>query len=213
MSARVVIVDYGAGNLLSVRRAFQHIGAEIVPAAEPAAVMAADRLVVPGVGAFGDCMAGLRRRGLVEPILDFCRRDRPFLGICVGMQMMFEASEEFGEHEGLGLLRGRVAAVPAIGADGRPHKIPHIGWNRLLAPEGIDWAGSILATTAPGAWAYFVHSFAGDPLDPGDRLADADYDGVRITAAVRRGNLTGTQFHPEKSGEVGLGMLRAFMDP
>lgn len=208
---KVVIVDYGAGNLLSVMRAFQHLGVDIEFADRPEAVRTADRLVVPGVGAFGDCMAGLRRRGLVEPILEFCGRDRPFLGICVGMQMMFEASEEFGEHPGLGLLPGRVTAIPSTGADGRPHKIPHIGWNQLLRPEGTDWTGTILEDLPPGAWAYFVHSFAGHPLDPRHRLADTDYDGRIISAAVRKGALFGTQFHPEKSGEVGLAILRRFL--
>ncbi|MEO5335390.1 MAG: imidazole glycerol phosphate synthase subunit HisH [Magnetospirillum sp. WYHS-4] len=208
---RVVVVDYGAGNLLSVCRAFQHVGAQVVLADGPAAVAVADRLVVPGVGAFGDCMGGLRRRGLVEPILEFCGRDRPFLGICVGMQMMFEASEEFGEHPGLGLLPGRVTAIPATGADGHPHKIPHIGWNRLLVPEGGVWTESILKDLAPGAWAYFVHSFAGNPVDPTHRLADTDYDGRIFPAAVRRGGLFGTQFHPEKSGAVGLTILRRFL--
>lgn len=208
---KVVIVDYGAGNLLSVMRAFQHLGAGIELTDQPAAVRTADRLVVPGVGAFGDCVAGLKRRGLVEPILEFCGRDRPFLGICVGMQMMFEASEEFGEHAGLGLLPGRVVAIPATGADGRPHKIPHIGWNRLLCPEGKDWTRTILEDLPPGAWAYFVHSFAGHPLDAGHRLADTDYDGRTVSAAVQKGALFGTQFHPEKSGEVGLAVLRRFI--
>jgi glutamine amidotransferase len=207
----VVIVDYGAGNLLSVVRAFQHLEAEILVTSEPKDVASAERLVVPGVGAFGDCVAGLKRRDLMAPILEFCGRDRPFLGICVGMQMMFEAGDEFGEHAGLGLLPGRVAAIPATGADGRPHKIPHIGWNRLLPPEGADWNGTILEDVKPGAWAYFVHSFAGNPENPAHRLADTDYDGVRISAAVRKGFLFGTQFHPEKSGEVGLAILRRFL--
>ena len=134
------------------------------------------------------------------------------MGICLGMQMMLEASEEFGMHEGLGLIPGNVVAIPPTATDGKPHKIPHIGWNDLLPPTpGTDWNETILAGVSPGTAVYFVHSFAAVPASPEHRLADCDYDGRIISAAVKFGNLYGCQFHPEKSGEAGLRILKNFL--
>lgn len=209
---KIVVVDFGAGNLLSVCRAFHHLGVEVTLATTPEAVLAADRLVLPGVGAFGACMSNLRASGLDAPVKAFAASGKPFLGICVGMQMLFDASEEFGENPGLGLVPGRVVPVPPVGTDGRPHRIPHVGWNRIQPPEGRAWAGTPLAAVRPGEAVYFVHSFMGVPVDPADALAFADYDGVPLLAAVRRGNLTGCQFHPEKSGLIGLAILGGFLD-
>lgn len=209
---QVVVVDFGAGNLLSVCRAFRHLDVEVVLATTPEAVLAAGRLVLPGVGAFGACMSHLRASGLDEPVKVFAASGKPLLGVCVGMQMLFDASEEFGEHPGLGLVPGRVVPVPPKGADGRPHRIPHVGWNRIQPVEGRTWAGTPLAAVRPGEAVYFVHSFMGMPADPADVLAVADYDGVPLVAAVRRGNLTGCQFHPEKSGPNGLRILGGFLD-
>ena len=210
MSIPVTVLDYGIGNLLNVLRALEHCGA--APTVVDRAGLEAwnaPRLVLPGVGAFGDGMAELRARGFDDLVRRFAATGRPFLGICVGMQMMFEASEEMGEHAGLGLLAGRVRAIPATGSDGRPHRVPHIGWRPLQAARG--WSGSILAEVQPGERAYFVHSFSADPADAGVRLADVDYDGRRICAAVQGGNLTGCQFHPERSAHAGLGMLHRFL--
>jgi glutamine amidotransferase len=211
MSIAVTVVDYGIGNLLNVLRALEHCGATptVVDRASAEAAQA-PRLVLPGVGAFGDGMAELRARGFDELVRNFAATGRPFLGICVGMQMMFEASEEMGEHAGLGLLPGRVKAVPATSADGQAHRVPHIGWRPLQAAR--DWGGSILAEVKPGERAYFVHSFSADPQLASDRLADVDYDGRRICAAVQRDNLTGCQFHPERSAHAGLGMLHRFLE-
>ncbi len=168
--------------------------------------------MIPGVGAFGDCMNELRRRELIQPILDYVATGAPVLGICVGMQMMMQIGEEFGEHTGLGLVPGRVRAIPGTKDDGNPHKIPHIGWNSLVKPNnGPDWNGSILEGVPPGTTCYFVHSFTAEPEDERYRLADCDYNGRRISAALRVGNVFGTQFHPEKSGETGLKILRNFL--
>jgi len=210
MTARVTVIDYGIGNLLNVLRALEHCGASIklVDKASTANVDA-DRLVLPGVGAFGDGMDELRARGFDELVKRFAQTGRPFLGICVGMQMMFDTSEEIGEHTGLGLLAGRVVAVPATGADGTPHRVPHIGWRPLLAAR--PWQSSILQDVAPGERAYFVHSFSAVPADADARLAEVDYDGRRICAAVQQGNLYGCQFHPERSAHAGLGMLQRFL--
>ena len=210
MSTAVTVLDYGIGNLLNVLRALEHCGASVklVDKAAPGDEDAS-RLVLPGVGAFGDGMAELRARGLDELVMRFAQTGRPFLGICVGMQMMFDASEEMGEHAGLGLMAGRVQPVPPTGVDGTPHRVPHIGW-RPLEPSA-SWEGTILQGVAPGERAYFVHSFAAVPADERVRLADVHYDGRRICAAVHRDNLHGCQFHPERSAQAGLGMLQSFL--
>lgn len=211
---KVTVLDYGIGNLLNVVRALTHCGAQVTVIDQPTPEAAqAPRLVLPGVGAFGDGMAELRARGFDDLVKRYADTGRPFLGICVGMQMLFDASVEMapsgGEHPGLGLLPGRVLPVPPQGADGLPHRIPHIGW-RSLQPDQ-PWAGSILADVQPGERVYFVHSFAPVPGDAGHRLATVNYDGVPVCAAVRRDNVYGCQFHPERSAGVGLGILRSFL--
>jgi glutamine amidotransferase len=212
MSARVTIVDYGMGNLFSVRRAFEVCGAEVTFAEEASGVNSAERLVLPGVGAFGDGMLGLRDRGLLDPIQNFAKSGRPLIGICLGMQMLLSESAEFGRQEGLGIIPGQVVAIPATGTDGKPHKIPHIGWNTLVHPDGlISWKDSILVNTEPGEAVYLVHSFTAVPKSAGHRLADCDYDGRQISAAVRSGNVYGCQFHPERSGQVGLRIIGSFL--
>jgi glutamine amidotransferase len=210
MSIPVTVLDYGIGNQLNVLRALEHCGASVkVVQKASAADVEAGRLVLPGVGAFGDGMVELRARGFDDLVKRFAQTGKPFLGICVGMQVMFDAGEEMGEHAGLGLLPGRVRAVPAAGADGKPHRIPHIGWRPLEATTA--WDGSILADVHPRERVYFVHSFAAQPARAGVQLAHADYDGIPICASVRQDNLHGCQFHPERSAETGLSVLRRFL--
>ena len=212
MPSAALVVDYGVGNLLSVRRALEACGATVTMSKDPAEIAAADRLLVPGVGAFGNCVDKLRSHGLIEPIKAFADSGRPLLGICVGMQMLLDHSEEFGRHQGLGLMAGRVAPVPPTDEEGQPHKIPHIGWNPLLSPNnGCDWQGTILQDLNGGEEVYFVHSFAALPEDPADRLADCHYGGHPIAAAIGRELVFGCQFHPEKSGPVGLRILSRFL--
>ncbi len=212
MSVPVVLVDYGVGNLLSARRALEACEADVSVTGEPQAVAAAERVVVPGVGAFGGCMTALREHGLIDALATFAASGRPYLGICVGMQMLLEASDEFGEHAGLGVIQGRVAAIPRTGADGQPHKIPHVGWSGLRRPGAApDWADTILADVEPGEAVYFVHSFAASPGDPKHCIADCDYHGLAIAAVVGEGPVVGCQFHPEKSGPVGLRILKRFL--
>lgn len=214
MSKRVVIVDYGVGNLLSVGRAFEHCGATVNMADNVGVLGSASCLVLPGVGAFGDCAAALRATGLDQVVLEHVAKGRPLMGICVGMQMLLDASEEFGWCEGLGIIPGTVEAIPQIDIEGRPLKVPHIGWSPLVLPEreGASWEGTPLAALEVGNSAYFVHSFHAKPSTPEYRLADAMYGGRRITAAVRRDMIFGTQFHPEKSGIAGLSVIRWFLD-
>jgi len=211
MNSRVTLIDYGVGNLFSVSRALERCGAEVVVSGDPSAIDRAERLVLPGVGAFAGGMQGLRERGLIEPIRRYAASDRPLLGICLGMQMFATTSEEFGEHEGLGLIPGCVVAVPSRATTGEAHKIPHIGWNRLLPPEGKTWRDSLLAGTPEGTAVYLVHSFEMIPDDSAHRLADCIYGGHRICAAVANDRITGFQFHPEKSGEAGLAILSRFL--
>ena len=212
MSTEVAIVDYGVGNLLSVCRAFERCGAPPQLVDTPAAVRAAEQLVLPGVGAFADALAELERRGLINPIRDYAASGRPFLGICLGMQLMLDSSEEFGHTEGLGLVPGRVIPVPPHGAGRRPHKIPHIGWNELRRTSAKGtWDGTILEGIGDGESVYFVHSYMAVPDDDAARLADCDYDGVPIPAVLQSGAMYGCQFHPEKSGPTGLSILRGFV--
>ncbi len=209
---RVTIVDFGAGNLLSVARAFKHLGAEVLMASTPEAVLAADRLVLPGVGAFAACMDGLESRFLSGAVKEFASTGRPFLGICVGLQMLFDASEEFGFHRGLGLIPGNVQRIPGHAPGKARHKVPHIGWSSIGVVPGASWSGSALEPLAPGESVYFVHSFAAHPLNPAHRLAECDYNGLTLLAAARKDNVTGCQFHPEKSGKAGLRILNCFME-
>ena len=170
-------------------------------------IAGADRLVLPGVGAFADGMSGINKRGLSDALHSYFRRERPFLGICLGMQMLLSHSSEFGDHPGLGAIPGSVIEIPRQPG----FKVPHMGWNRIHPRSDGNWDATILADTAPGALVYFVHSFTAVPNVEQDRLADADYGGFRISAAVQRHNVIGTQFHPEKSGATGLAMLKRFV--
>lgn len=206
---QVTVIDYGMGNLLSVTRALEHCGAEVQLESSPQAIAAAARLVLPGVGAFADGMAELTRRGLVEPIRQYAGSGKPFLGICLGMQMMLDGSDEFGESRGLGIIPGWVRKLPAQSGI----KLPHIGWSAISPPPGADWQGSLLQDVPVGHEMYFVHSYHADPADPAHRLAETLYGSYAFCAAIRKDNVTGCQFHPEKSGECGLSIIRKFLAP
>ena len=210
MSKAVTIVDFDAGNLLNVARAFEHCGFAVTIASCPSAVKNAGHLVLPGVGAFSDCMTALQQRELDQAVKRHVQQGKPLLGICVGMQMLFSSSEEFGHCDGLNLIAGKVVAIPACGIDGAIHKIPHVGWNEIvIAPNAKS--DSIVNQIHSGTAMYFVHSFMAAPADENTVLATADYDGIAITAAVNYNNISGTQFHPEKSSEAGLSIVRQFM--
>lgn len=209
---KVTVIDYGLSNLFSVQRAFTHLGAEVEVVNQPEQVLGASALVLPGVGAFRDGMAGLDKLGLTGPIRDKAAAGTPLLGICLGMQMLFEESEEFGLHRGLGLIPGRVVRIPATDTDNAPQRVPHIGWDPLLAAQGRkDFGGSALAGLRPGEECYFIHSYEAKPTLETDRLADTLYGGRRVCAAAACGSVLGVQFHPEKSGPVGLEILRGWL--
>ena len=196
----LTIVDYGSGNLRSVQKAFEKLGTPATITSDPGAVATAHRIVLPGVGAFGDAMRELTVRGLVEPLVAHLRADRPFLGICMGLQLLFETGLEGGRHAGLGVLRGEVVrfALPA------GLKVPHMGWNAVTWQDGPR-------QPATGEHFYFVHAYHVRPADATVIAATADYGGP-FCAAVRRGRLFATQFHPEKSQSAGLRLLSKWLE-
>ena len=199
------IIDYDVGNLFSLRRSLEYVGAEAVVSGDEAVLRSAEKLILPGVGAFGDAAAKLRATGLDRLVLEEAAAGKPLLGICLGMQLLFEESHEYGVHRGLGLLPGRVVAMEGRLPAGLP--IPHIGWNGLTLTNP---ACPLFRDTKDGDCVYFVHSYYAEGC--GDALAATAEYGRDLTATVWRDNVCGCQFHPEKSGPVGLAMLRAFVE-
>lgn len=201
----LAIVDYGVGNLFSLKSSLVRIGVPACVTSDADALRRAERIILPGVGAFGDAAKKLRESGLASAVTEEAARGKPLLGICLGMQLLFETGFEYGEHAGLGLLPGSVRPiVPVIGPG---LKVPHIGWNALFFPEGRP-KSPLFAEVDAGECVYFVHSFAAMECDA-VVTATVEY-GAQLTAAAGRGNVMGTQFHPEKSGDVGLRILKAF---
>lgn len=201
----LAIIDYGVGNLFSLESSFKMLGVDAVTTSEPEIIKASDRLVLPGVGAFGDAVKKLRATGLCQLLCEQAKLGKPLLGICLGMQLLFEKSYEYGEHDGLGILHGTV--MPMSGVIGKGLKIPQIGWNSLIFTEKT---GRLLKYIKNGDYVYFVHSYYAAGCDD-SLIAYTEY-GANITAAVEAGNVFGCQFHPEKSGDVGLGILKAFCE-
>ena len=198
----VAIIDYGVGNLFSLRCSLEKLGADVVVTGDPAVIERADRVILPGVGAFRDARQKLRDTGLDRLVCALAAQGKPILGICLGMQLLFEKSYEFGEYDGLGLLRGTVRAMRGVIPS--DYKIPQIGWNALQFKKKSD----LFRYIKNGDYVYFVHSFYAADCEE-SLIATCDY-GAPITAAVQKGNVCGCQFHPEKSGDVGLRILRAF---
>ena len=203
----IAIIDYGVGILFSLKSSLRSIGAEVTVTGEPSAIRAADKVILPGVGAFADAARLLRRDGLDQVVLEEAAAGKPLLGICLGMQLLFDYSMEYGRHRGLGLIPGSVEPIrPAVPAG---YKVPHIGWNALHFPKGRP-VSPLFRYIREGDCVYFVHSFYGANC-AGSVIATAEY-GPELTAAVARDNVFGVQFHPEKSGPVGLNILRAFCE-
>lgn len=198
----IAIIDYGVGNLFSLVSSFKAIGVNAVVTSDPEVIKSADKLILPGVGAFGDAADKLRKSGLSELVIEQAESGKPLMGICLGMQLLFEKSYEYGEHKGLGLIKGNVVSMENRLPDNL--KIPHIGWNALKMKQ----QSPIFEYISDGDCVYFVHSFYATDCDE-DVIASTEY-GIEITAAVAKGNIYGCQFHPEKSGNVGLNILKAF---
>lgn len=209
---KVVIVDYGLGNLLSVQRALEYCGVlNVCVSSAVKDVASADRLILPGVGAFEDGIRGLKKFGLVDPIRHHARIKKPMLGICLGMQLLATVSEEFGTHAGLNLIPGRVVSIPRVTGEGVPRKIPFVGWARLSATKQKNCKEVVFSELSKNQYVYLVHSLYLRPNDDESILAKYSHQGAEITAAVRSENTYGFQFHPEKSGVVGLDLLKAFL--
>ena len=200
----IAIIDYGVGNLFSLEASFKKIGADTIVTSDPSVIMSADRVILPGVGAFGDASDKLKSSGLSDVIYSYVKSGKPIMGICLGMQLLFEYSKEFGHYEGLSLLKGGI--VPMKGVVPDEYKIPQIGWNKLDFVRDCP----LFKYINDGDHVYFVHSYYAVDCDD-SIIATTEY-GATITAAVAKGNVYGCQFHPEKSGDVGLNILRGFLE-
>lgn len=209
---KIVVVDYGLGNLYSVQRALEHCGATNVCVSSAIDdVISADKLILPGVGAFEDGIRGLNNLGLTEPIKSHARQNKPILGICLGMQLLATTSDEFGTHHGLNLIPGKVIPIPTECTTGIRRKVPFIGWASLAVLDRNGTANTVLDELGKEQSVYLVHSYYFSPDQDINLVATYDYQGIKVTAAIRSNNIYGFQFHPEKSGVVGLGLLRSFL--
>ncbi len=197
----IAIIDYDMGNLRSVTKAFEKIGASATPTRDSAVIASASHIVLPGVGAFKDCMRNLEEYGLVDPIMKGIASGKPFLGICLGLQLLFDESAEFGRHRGLGVIKGKVVRFPGDHA----LKVPHMGWNEARKRK----TSRLLDDIEDGSFFYFVHSYYAVPDDPSVTLTSTDY-GVEFTSSIEKDNVMACQFHPEKSQKTGLQVLKNF---
>ena len=207
----LVIVDYGMGNLFNVRIMFEDLGASCLISNKKKDIQGASHLVLPGVGAFASGMENLRKHGLAEEIVRYAGDGRPFLGICLGMQLLMTESEEHGKHEGLNLIPGRVVRFREPEPDGPRHKIPQVGWNSLRSPSGNGWQDSVLSGLAQNACLYFIHSYRVVPDDSAHVLALTTYGRDEFCSVLQAGNIGGCQFHPERSGPAGRMILESFL--
>ena len=206
----IIIVDYGLGNLFSLEKAIKLFADNVVITDNSEIISSANAVIIPGVGAFAVGMEGLRKKNLVEPLRSFAVSGKPMLGICLGAQLMLGKGFEFGEYEGLGIIPGVVKIFPEWVAE--KEKVPHVGWNGIYPPQNIQWNDTIFTTIDTKANVYFTHSYIMVPDDPENILAIAEYGGIEFCATTKRGNVYGAQFHPEKSGEVGLKIIKNFIE-
>jgi glutamine amidotransferase len=206
----IVILDYGLGNLFSVQHVCQHLGYETTITQDKNDIASADAVILPGVGAFGDAIRNMHALDLVSPVRDFISSGKPFMGVCLGMQLLFSESEEFGTHKGLDIIEGSIKKFPSAGADGNKIRVPQISWNHVFQTNA-GWNGSPLAGMENGTYMYFVHSYYAIPADPSVVLTETEYEGIRYCSAVKRGNVFATQFHPEKSAVKGIEVYRNWL--
>ncbi|MBC3242142.1 imidazole glycerol phosphate synthase subunit HisH [Pseudomonas lurida] len=213
MSDVISLIDYGVGNLLSVQRALEHCGAKVELVNTPEQLMRAGKVLLPGVGAYANAMSMLSENGMSDALKVFAQSGKPLLGICLGMQLLLESSTEFGFVKGLGLIPGTVLPIPKTDVNGTSVKVPNIGWRDLVTTTGHEsWEGTFLHDTPRlKSSVYFVHSFMAVPTSATHRVADCKYGGAAIAAVIENENIWGAQFHPEKSGKVGLSMLKTFV--
>lgn len=203
---KIIIVDYGLGNLFSVQHAFRHLGIETYVTSDKNKIREADAIVLPGVGAFGEAMNNLVSLELVEPIKEFVATGKSFLGVCLGMQLLFEESEEFGSSKGLGIIQGTIKKFSSLDKSGNPLRVPQIAWNKILKPSDSKfvWEQTVLKGVKEEEYMYFVHSYYTSPANRENILTETEYDGFRYCSSVLKDNVFAAQFHPEKSAEEGL---------
>ncbi|MDO8740194.1 MAG: imidazole glycerol phosphate synthase subunit HisH [Candidatus Woesearchaeota archaeon] len=207
----ISVIDYGLGNLKSVISGFQRIGHKVAVASTPEEILNAESIVLPGVGAFEDGMKGLRERNLIDALHKYVNSGKPLLGICLGTQLLMSESEEFGLNKGLDIIKGRVVQFKDPSqVNEKNYRVPHIGWNSLILPKKKKWSSTILSKTQENSEVYFVHSFIVVPNDKEHVLATTEYGGQEFCSLLKKGNIYGCQFHPEKSGEIGSKMLEVF---
>lgn len=211
-SQQVTIIDYGVGNLLSVKRGFEKCGANVKISSNPKEILSASKIVLPGVGAFPNAMLSLDKLKLISVIMELVDLKKPILAICLGMQLLMEQSDEFKITQGLGIIPGKVTKIPIAVTSEHEYKIPHIGWSQLVQSPGISsWDKTVLKGVAENESVYFVHSYMVEPEDKNARIADVNYGDTRISAVIAQEQITGCQFHPEKSGKLGLKILNNFI--
>jgi glutamine amidotransferase len=207
---KITIIDYKLGNLFSVKHACGYVNLTTSISSDKKDIIDADALILPGVGAFGDAMKNLQELDMIEPILDFVASGKPLLGICLGMQLLFTESYEFGEHKGLNIIEGEITKFPSMGMNGKSIRVPHISWNRINLPTNQSWENSPLQGLEDGAYMYFVHSYFANPQNNADMLTQTEYEGINFCSSVKKGNVFASQFHPEKSGQKGIGIYRTW---
>lgn len=211
-SNKVTLLDYGLGNLFSVKRSFEVCGASVIITSDPLQVLRSERLVLPGVGAFYEGMKQLKAKGLDDVLREYSRLNRPLLGICLGMQMFADTSEEFGLVSGLGIIPGKVISIPALSITGKSLKVPRVGWYNLTqVPNGCKWENSILDGVSETDELYVVHSYSMLPMHQNHWLARSLFGGHDLCVGVQKENIFGCQFHPEKSGDIGQKILKSFL--
>lgn len=207
---KIVIIDYGLGNLYSLYKALKRYSDDIVISDNPKDISSADAVIIPGVGAFAVGMQGLKKRNLVDVLIDFAASGKPMMGICLGAQLLLSKGFEFGEYDGLNIISGKVQIFPKEVS--QREKIPHIGWSSINPPKMVKWNNTIFSNINNQANIYFVHSYIMIPERVENIFALAEYGGLKFCAAVKKGNIYGIQFHPEKSGEVGLTIIKNFIN-
>ena len=200
---KIIIIDYKLGNLFSVNQALTNIGLEVIITSDPKVILSADAIVLPGVGAFSDAMNNLKNLNLINPIIESVTSGKPFLGICLGLQLLFSDSEEFGMTKGLGLIKGQVKRFNNITKDGETRKVPQIAWNQIYRTNGTSWNNTPLENIKQGEFVYFVHSFFVVPEEQVS-LSHTNYDGQEYVSSIIKENIFACQFHPEKSAQEGL---------
>ncbi|MBP7088045.1 MAG: imidazole glycerol phosphate synthase subunit HisH [Candidatus Omnitrophica bacterium] len=212
---KVVIIDYGLGNIFSIQRAILNLNQQVAITDNHQEILNADRVILPGVGAFGDAMAKLKAKELNKVLIEYSYSGKPILGICLGAQLLMSESEEFGLHKGLGLIEGQVMKLPEWGLEGKKYKVPHVGWNQTFSRNNAkslnSWEKTILSQNLGGDFFYFAHSYYILPKDQSCILANTEYAEILFCSVVNKGNIYGCQFHPELSGEGGQKIYRQFL--